>query len=222
MNNKTVLAFFLAAFAVLTCLPVSAQQKIAVVDLEKLVRYHPNTAGDKTLLEAKLKESSEEKDKLQEVMLATRKAFEEAARAASNPALSESARKTAEASAREKRQEALDAEKHAAERVRELQRELNEYEISMLKRTTEAIERAIAAYCKVNNIDLVLQLPSPKIGVVSSVLYAKQEFDITDDIMKIVGCVVPEDEEADDQKDAGAAGKEAKEEKKEAPAAPAK
>ena len=212
--NKTVLPLFLTAFVLFFSFSASAQQKIAVVDLEKIVRYHPNTAGDKSLLEAKLKKSSEEKDKLQELVLATRKAFEDAVKAASNPALSESARKTAEAVAKEKRQEAFDAERNAAERIRELQRELNEDEISMLKRTTDQIGRYISAYCKANNIDLVLQLPSPKMGIVSSVLYAKQEFDITDEIMKVVGCVVPKEEEEE--------GKDDTTEKAEAPAEPAK
>ena len=183
-----VLAAVLALFLSLTA---SAQQKIAVVDLEKLIRLHPNTAEDKKQLEATLKDYNKQKEQLQSVAAATRKAFEAAVREATNPALSEAAKQKAEAAALEKRQAALEADRNAAEEIRKLQRDLNAQELKMLKRTSDEIERAVAAYAKGNGIDLVLQLPS-KLSPGAGVVYSKPEMDITAAIMELMG--IPEEE----------------------------
>ena len=201
-STPYVLAAFLALFLSLTA---SAQPKIAVVDLEKLIRLHPNTADDKKQLEATLKDYNKQKEQLQSVASSTRKAFEAAVREATNPALSEAAKQKAEAAAMEKRQAALEADRSATEKIRELQRDLNKQEMKMLKRTSDTIERAIAAYAKGNGIDLVLQLPS-KLSAGSGVIYSKPEMDITEAIMKLMGIEEPEEvEEEEDEEKANAA-----------------
>lgn len=187
----------MSVLAVLLAVSASAQQKIAVVDLEKLIRLHPNTIADKELLEATLKDYSAQKEQLQSVAISTRKAYEEAIREASNAALSESAKQKAEAAAMEKRQAAIEADRNAAEKVRELQRSLNEQEMRMLKRTSDVIERAVNAYAKGKGIDLVLQLPSGKLGAISGVIYSNENMDITPDIMKLLGI---KDEDTGDTK----------------------
>ena len=206
-----VLAAVLALFLSLTA---SAQQKIAVVDLEKLIRLHPNTAEDKKQLEATLKDYNKQKEQLQSVAAATRKAFEAAVREATNPALSEAAKQKAEAAALEKRQAALEADRNAAEEIRKLQRDLNAQELKMLKRTSDEIERAVAAYAKGNGIDLVLQLPS-KLSPGTGVVYSKPEMDITAAIMELMGIPDEEPEEEEDEKQSDApAAADAKEEAK--------
>ena len=196
MRNLSI--HFLAAVLALSVTATAyAQQKIAVVDLEKLIRLHPNTAEDKKTLEATLKDFNKQKEQLQALAASTRKAFEEAAREATNPALSESARKKAETVAIDKRQAALEAARGAEDKIRELQRELNKQEMKMLKRTSDIIERAIAAYARGNGIDLVLQLPS-RLSAGTGVIYSKPEMDITVEIMKLLGIEEPEEEDADD------------------------
>ena len=193
MRNLSI--HFLAAVLALSFTATAyAQQKIAVVDLEKLIRLHPNTAEDKKTLEATLKDFNKQKEQLQALAASTRKAFEEAAREATNPALSEAARKKAETVAIDKRQAALEAARGAEEKIRELQRELNKQEVKMLKRTSDIIERAIAAYARGNGIDLVLQLPS-RLSAGTGVIYSKPEMDITVEIMKLLGIEEPEEEE---------------------------
>ena len=191
------LPFLAAALALSLSLTASAQQKIAVVDLEKLIRLHPNTAEDKKQLEATLKDYNKQKEQLQSVAASTRKAFEAAVREATNPALSEAAKQKAEAAALEKRQAALEADRNAAEEIRKLQRDLNAQELKMLKRTSDEIERTIAAYAKGNGIDLVLQLPS-KLSPGTGVVYSKPEMDITAAIMKLLGIEEPAEEDEDD------------------------
>ena len=195
MRNLSI-HFLAAVLALSFTVTAYAQQKIAVVDLEKLIRLHPNTAEDKKTLEATLKDFNKQKEQLQSLAASTRKAFEEAAREATNPALSESARKKAETVAMDKRQAALEAARGAEEKIRELQRELNKQEMKMLKRTSDIIERAIAAYARGNGYDLVLQLPS-RLSAGTGVIYSKPEMDITADVMKLLGIEEPEEEEED-------------------------
>ena len=200
---------FAAALALSIASAAYAQQRIAVVDFEKLVRLHPNTADDKRQLEATLKDYNAQKEQLQNVAVSTRKAFEEAAREAANPALSDSARQKAEATALEKRQAALEADRNAAEKVRELQRDLNEQEMRMLRRTSQIIERAISAYAKGNNIDIVLQLPS-RLGAGSGVVYNKDDADITSAVMALLGIEEPKDDGEEAAEDGDAAKDAAK------------
>ena len=160
---------------------------IAVVDLEELVRFHPNTASDKKLLEQTLKEFTGQKEQLQDQFQGRRKAYEAANKDVQNPALSEKARKKAEEEALEKRGAMVDAERELSETVRSLQRQLTEQEVRMLKRTTGEIEEAIAAYAKANKLELVLQLPGEKLGSMSGVLYSAPAMNITTNIMKLMG-----------------------------------
>ena len=209
MRNWSI--HFLAAVLALSFTATAyAQQKIAVVDLEKLIRLHPNTAEDKKTLEATLKDFNKQKEQLQSLAASTRKAFEEAAREATNPALSESARKKAETVAMDKRQAALEAARGAEEKIRELQRELNKQEMKMLKRTSDIIERAIAAYARGNGFDLVLQLPS-RLSAGTGVIYSKPEMDITADVMKLLGIEEPEEDD-DEEASSDAESPKAKEE----------
>lgn len=213
MFARTV-SFLAAALALFLSLTALAQQKIAVVDLEKLIRLHPNTAEDKKQLEATLKDYNKQKEQLQSVAASTRKAFEAAVREVANPALSEAAKQKAEAAALEKRQAALEADRNAAEEIRKLQRDLNAQELKMLKRTSDVIERAIAAYAKGNGIDLVLQLPS-KLSPGAGVVYSKPEMDITAAIMDLMGIPDEEPQEEEDEKQANApAAADTKEEAK--------
>ncbi len=160
---------------------------MAVVDLEELVRLHPNTASDKKLLEQTLKEFTGQKEQLQTRVESTRKDFETAVREVQNPALSEKAKKKAEEEALAKRGTAMDAEREFTETVRSLQRQLTEQEMRMLKRTTAEIEEAVSAYAKSKNLQLVLQLPGEKLGAMSGVIYAAPPLNITTNIMKLMG-----------------------------------
>ena len=177
----------LLAAACLSGAALGETPAIAVVDLEELVRLHPNTASDKKLLEQTLKEFTAQKEQLQSRFETARKTFEEAVREVQNPALSEKAKKKAEDEALKRRTAALNAEREMSERVRALQRQLTEQEVRMLKRTASEIEDAVAGYARARKIDLVLQLPGEKLGAVSGVLYAAPPLNITTTLMTLLG-----------------------------------
>ena len=177
--------------ALALCTPLFAQQKVAVINLGKLIELHPNTARDKAVLEATLKDFAAQRDQMKAEVVVKRKAFEEAARAMDNPALSEKARAEARADLLAKRDVAVEAEKATAEKVRDLQHQLTEQEVRMLKITSDEIRNATAAYAKKHGIDVVLQGPDPKHQIVSSVFYSNPAVDITKPIMDLLGIKEP-------------------------------
>jgi len=182
--RKIIVASFVLSLA---CLSWAAGPSIAVIDLEELVRLHPNTAADKKLLEQTLKEYSAQKDQLQAQVESTRAAFTSAAKEAQNPALNEKAKSKLEEEALAKRNAALEAERAYTDTVRSLQRQLTEEEVRMLRRTTSEIEAEVAAYAKAAGLQLVLQLPGRKMNVASGVVFAAPPLDITAAIMKQMG-----------------------------------
>lgn len=189
--NRTAILTLVSAMILGFTFSAAAQQKIAVIDLEKVVRLHPNTAEDKKAYEKTFKEFEAEKETLQAKAKAAAKEFETAAREASNQALSEAKRKDAAEKALNLRDAALRAEKEAIETIRDRQRQLDAQERKMLKRTVDEIELAIKRFSEAKGIDLVLPLPSARSGV-GAVIYSKPELDITSDIMKVIGIPEPQ------------------------------
>lgn len=177
----------LLMFACLASMAPAAEPSIAVVDMEELVRLHPNTASDKKLLERTLKEFNAEKESLKSRAEEARKAFESAVKAAQDPALADAARKGKEGEAMRCRETAIAAEREFNEKMRQMQNQLTEQEVRMLKRTSEEIDEVVSAYAKEKSLQLVLQLPGRKMATASSVLYAVPSLDITPAIMKRMG-----------------------------------
>lgn len=155
---------------------VARAQGLAVVDMEELVRYHPNTASDKKLLDQTLKEYKSEGTDLQQKLESLQSAFEKARKDALDPALSDKARKTAEDQAAKARDELGAADRKARETMQLRQQQLNEQEMRMLKRTTAEIREAVEKYALENKIALVLPA--------NQVVFGEKALDITDAIMK--------------------------------------
>ncbi len=174
-----------------------AQNTVAVVDLEELIRLHPNTVADKKLLEETLKEFNAQKDELRQKVEETRREYESAVAEERNPALNEKARQDLARMTENRRASAMEAEREYGETVRSLQRQLTDQEVRMLKRTASEIEAEVAAYARKNGLQLVLQLPGRKMGAASGVIFAADALDITSAIMKQMGIDPPPPEQDD-------------------------
>lgn len=179
---------FRVVFAVVAAVAFSvfAETKFATIDLEKIVKLHPNTEADKKLLEKTLQEYTSQADAAEAAALAARKALEAAANEVRNPALSEKARKTAEADAKAKYEAARTAEQTLVETKRNLQRRLTEQEVMMLKCTIDEIEDVIAKYAKEKGLSAVVPTTGAKLGVTPAFIWSDPALDITADIMKIM------------------------------------
>jgi len=167
---------FLSVVVSLCVATVVRAQGVAILDMEELVRLHPNTVSDKKLLDQTLKEYKSEGSDLQQKLESLQDAFEKARKEAVDPALSERARKTAEETAAKAREELSAADRKARDTMQLRQQQLNEQEMRMLKRTTAEIREAVEKYATENKLSLVLPI--------NQVVYGDKALDVTDAIMK--------------------------------------
>lgn len=173
--------------AALACAATAAsagELKIGIVDMEKLVKAHPNTEADRKYLEETAKEFGERRDEMRAQVEAAARAFEAAAKEARNPALGDKARQRLEDEARQKREEAVAAEKAYSDAMRDMQRQLSESQSRMLRRTYTELQAAVAAYARENGYTYISEAPSgEKANAPSSVVYYDPSLDITKAIM---------------------------------------
>ncbi|MGI6495378.1 MAG: OmpH family outer membrane protein [Kiritimatiellia bacterium] len=206
MRLHPILVFALSACAVLSV--HAADLKIGVVDMEKLVRCHPNTESDRKLLEEMAKDFGERREELRDQIENAAKAFEAAAQNAQNAALSDKARQRAESEALAKREEAIAAEKAYGAAMRDMQKQLSDQQARMLRRTYVELQAAVAAYAKENGFTFISEAPTgDKAGSPASVVYFDESLDITPAIMDRLGLREPPPE-ADDAPDAPEAAEE--------------
>ena len=192
MKISTISAAVLSVLACAAMTAGAADLKIGIVDMEKLVKSHPNSEADRKLLEETAKEFAERRDAMRAQVEAAVKAFEAAAKEAQNAALSEKARKSREEEAMQKREAAVAAEKNYTEQMRDMQQQLNESQARMLKRTYTELQAAVAAYAKENGYTFIAEAPSgDKANSPASVVYYDPSLDITQAIMDRLGLSEP-------------------------------
>ncbi len=168
-----------------------AVAQVAVVDFERVVKLHPNTAEDRKAIEAVYNNLKEEGDAKAAKVAKAVKAFEEAAKEVQSPVLSEAARKKAEDEAKRK----YDLAKTESDELKQLEdlhrMQLNERERKLLGRTTEAIRAVVRKIADERKIKLVLPT--------APVLYYDETLDITADVLKALGvdpgAVVPAEDD---------------------------
>jgi len=166
---------FLPAFlAALTACAASAQ--VVFVDMQNLVKRHPRTAGDTAKLEETVKRYEAEIKAEKDVLDKMQAEFDEAVKAAQNPALNAAAKKKAEDAAIAKRKDLLERDRQASARVEFLRGELAKQEEGYIEETTSEIRRAIASVAKAKGYKAVL----PK----QFAIYADPGSDITEEIAK--------------------------------------
>ena len=171
---------FLASLAAaLFATAAFASQTIVVVDMEAVLAKHPNTAGDKKLLESTLADYTKERDELRREIELRKAELERKAQEAQNPMLApakaEELRKACQADYEQI--EAL-AEKGEAQ-MAERSRTLTEMERKLIQRSTDEIQEHIAAYAKEKGYALVLYK--------NLVPYVEAKYDITDQIIILCG-----------------------------------
>ncbi len=157
----------------------SATAQIAVVDFERIVKLHPNTAGDRKTIEEVYNTLKGEGDVKAAKVSKAVQAFEEAAKEVQSPVLSEAARKKAEANAKKKYDEAK-IESDELKQLEDLHRmQLNERERKLLKRTTDAIRVVVKKIADDKKIKVVLPT--------APVLYYDETLDLTADVLRALG-----------------------------------
>lgn len=209
--TKTVLAL---AGAAALAFQAGAEIKIATIDIEKIVDLHPDTNRNRELLRDTVKDFQKDLDALENSVVAARKAASAAIEESRNPAYGEKKRKEIEEDAQKKIELASAAQREYEEKRRDLQRDLNNQELRMLRLTVREIEGKVAEYAKAKGITAVLPTSGSRLGIAPAVVWAEKSIDITADIMDALGIKEPEESADDAEKAAGdgaaAAAEEAK------------
>lgn len=198
MKKLTILA---TAAAAVLAINATAETRIAVIDIEKIVDLHPDTKHNREILRDTVKDYQGELDSLESSVLAARKAASAAIDESRNPALGDKARQKAEEEAAKKIETARNIEREYAEKRSEHQKSLNETELRMLRLTVRQIEAAIKEYAKANGLTAVLPSSGSRLGIAPAVLWADDSIDITAAIMDKLGLV-----ESQPEPEAGATG----------------
>lgn len=193
------IAHLICLFAIIGAWSCAVAQ-VAVVDFERVVKLHPNTAGDRKAIEAVYNSLKAEGDAKADKVAKAVQAFENAAKEVQSPVLSETARNKAEEEAKRK-YELAKMESDELKQLEDLHRmQLNERERKLLSRTTDAIREVVKKIAAERQIKIVLPT--------APVLYHDESLDITADVLKALGvdpaATVP------DEDDPAAADKAAK------------
>ncbi len=181
--KKSVL---LAVFVFVCGLCMGAEQKIAVVDMNKLLRVHPETQQAETVLEEQIDEIEGEKERLMEKLGKMRDEVEEVAKQSQNRALSDKKRdqlrEEAEAKFKELRRMDMEAKKELDTR----RKDLAEQKMMMHKRIVGEISEAVKEYAEKNGYTFVLDAGGVGVSGMPAVIHASDSADITEDIQKLL------------------------------------
>ena len=165
--------------AVVAALTVAAELKIGTVNMVDLVRLHPNHESNRALVKTT---DSEYKAKLDAKQDELKEIADEGKKSQSdlqNPMLSTQARAAAQKKLEGIQKRFLDGQQEMRQMATRFQNDLGELESRLIKLETDDIRAKISAYAKENDYDLIAD---------STILaFAKESFDVTDEILKSMG-----------------------------------
>jgi len=162
------------------------EDKVAVVDMERVMAAHPETKEAEALLQKQADDFEAEKDEIRVKFERLQRAVTEAREAAENKALSDDGRAKKREAADDKLAELRDYDREVAQTVMLRQKQLADRKRRMRDRIVGKIKDIIRAYAVEKGYALVLD----SAGVMDNpgaVLYHTAKLDITADIMRLVG-----------------------------------
>lgn len=183
----------LAAMAV--ALTGVAEMKIGTVNMVDLVRLHPDHEKNRTLVKTT---DSDYKAKLDAKQDELKEIADEGKKAQSdlqNPVLSASARAEAQKKLEGIQQRFLTGQQEMRQMASRFQGDLSDLESRLIKMETEEIRKKIRDYAEKNGYDFIAD------GTMLA--FAKESYDVTDDILKSMGVDPAKRKEKAKKDDAG-------------------
>ncbi len=165
--------------AVAASIAAFADVKIGTVNMIQLVRLHPSHETNRNLVKSTDKDYKAKLDGRQDALRAIADEGKKAQEDLNNPMLSASAKAEAQKKLEDVQQRFIAAQQDLRSTAQHYQNELSDLESRLLKLETEDIRAKITAFAKDNGYDLILD--STTVG------YANEKFDVTDDILKALG-----------------------------------
>jgi Skp family chaperone for outer membrane proteins len=156
-----------------------AAEKIAVVNMVDLVRYHPSRERDRKLMEETEKEFQSKLDKQRDRFEELRSDYEKVVKEARSPALNETARAEAEDKAMKHREVLAQADRDLRAEMQKLQGELGDLDSRLLRQVTSDIRDVITKFAEEKKFDAVLDS--------TTMAFFNARLDVTDDVLKRMG-----------------------------------
>ena len=167
------------ALAVMAAMAVSAELKIASVNMMELVAFHPRHDDDKKLLKNKDAEYKKRLEEKREAIDKIEKEFRDAQQEAQNPMLTDGAKKTAYAKLEELQKRGIAAQGEYRSMAQDFQVDLQKLETDLLRAITSSIREKVEVFAKDKGYDLILD--------VTATPYAAKSLDVTDEVLKLFG-----------------------------------
>lgn len=165
--------------AVMAALMGAAEEKVAVVQMVDLVRFHPNSERDRKLMQDTEKEFQAKLDKRRDRFDQMRSEFEALVKESRNPALNDKARTEAEDKAAKHRTVLAEAERDLRQELQKYQRDLADMETRLLRQITGELRDVVSKYAKDNKYTIIMD------G--TSLPYFDEKLDVTDQVLKQIG-----------------------------------
>ena len=170
---KRSIVFALVAAAAVSA---SAEAKIGVVNMLTLVRNHPNYDSNKELLTSTDKDYKRKLDEIKAEGESLQEDGKKLAEQVRNPMLAAKAKADVEKKLMDIQQKLMGIEQRYRNEAVRCRQDLQDLEGRLLKATSEDIRKRIAKFAGENGYDLVLDT--------SAALFSKDEYDVTDEILK--------------------------------------
>lgn len=178
---KRIMTAILALMMATTATMAAAA--IGVVDMEKLVKLHPRTAADRSVLETYVEDFEVEREERVKALKALSEDFEALRASAEDLSLSEKAAQEKRQLAQVKFDEMRQAERELREIAAQRQKELTSQELRMRTRVIADIKQVVEKVAAEKSLDLVLDGGSVGAAGYSAVVYADKAMDITDAVI---------------------------------------
>ena len=162
--------------AMAAALTAAAEVKIGTVNMVDLVRLHPNHESNRMLVKTTDTEYKAKLDAKQEELKEIADEGKKAQGDLQNPMLSTQARAAAQKKLEGIQKRFLDGQQEMRQMATRFQNDLGELESRLIKLETDDIRAKISAYAKANGYDFIAD------GTMLA--FAKESYDVTDDILK--------------------------------------
>ena len=160
--------------------------RIAVVEMERVIRVHPRTESDRAVLEQYVADYDEERDEQLVRMRTLSETFEKLRAEMADPALSDRAREQKQEQARVKLEELRELERSIRETAQVRQRELTSQELRMRNRVVADIKRAVSAVASAQGLDFVFASDDTAATAFPAILHYPESADITDAVIAAI------------------------------------
>ena len=156
-----------------------ADLKLATVDVVRLVRNHPDYERNEKFMESKSKDLEKKGEEIKaegETLQAEGKKLLEQMR---NPMLNEKAKVDVEKKLQDIQQKLIQIEQRYRSEMMRGNQDLQDDRARLMKATTEDLRERLKKYGEAKGLDFILDT--------NVIAYAKDSFDVTDDILKEMG-----------------------------------